>query len=720
MIKNLCFTLLFLSFFSAGISQAIQVKNIWTKPPSHIPNSVSVDAPLMGNGDITMSLGYVPNRLRYYLSKNDFWRMESKADQLSGPRIAAFVDINLNEFPDNNFYASQDLNDGVTTCMISKNRLQVKSWVSATENLIFLEMEAGSGSVDVSVDLTGPYNHQAVLKTGHDNEISWLNRSFVENVDIQTEVAVALKIHDESSNNFILKSGEKVFIVIAVDSRFKTENPLQSVIARCKVVDPALKENLLQKHKQWWKEYWNKSKLEVEDSVLMKAYYQGLYTMAACSRDINFPPGIFGWNTSDEPGWNGDYHLNYNHFAPYYALYGANRIEQGITQDAPLLDFIPRGEWYAKNVTGTRGILYPVGIGPKGIETTRNFPNESWIKSGNIEKGGLFWQQRSNAAYGLVNMAQCWRLTYDKAYGGKIYPYVLGIIDFWEDYLKYENGRYVIYSDAIHEGSGENKNPILTLGLLRNAFSLAIDLTNELNKDKKRVTKWKDILSKLSDFPTQERNGKKVFRYTEEGVAWWNDNGLGIQHIYPANAINLDSDKELLQVSQNTISEMHRWQDFNTSNSFFVAAVRVGYDPVIILKELHDYALHTYPNGFQLNNPHGIENACTVANTLTEMFCMSAGNVIRLFRNFPEDKNAGFENIRTWGAFLVSAQLKKGIISGVVLLSEKGRNCTIINPWPDKKVTLFRNGRKAETLKGNRLMFKTSEGEKIELKQLDI
>jgi hypothetical protein len=141
---------------------------------------------------------------------------------------------------------------------------------------------------------------------------------------------------------------------------------------------------------------------------------------------------------------------------------------------------------------------------------------------------------------------------------------------------------------------------------------------------------------------------------------------------------------------------------------------------LVILKELHDYALHTYPNGFQLNNPHGIENACTVANTLTEMFCMSAGNVIRLFRNFPEDKNAGFENIRTWGAFLVSAQLKKGIISGVVLLSEKGRNCTIINPWPDKKVTLFRNGRKAETLKGNRLMFKTSEGEKIELKQLDI
>jgi len=707
--------LLSLSLFS-GIAQPPAFKNIWTNPPAHIPNDVSVDAPLMGNGDITMSVGYVPNRLRFYLSKNDFWRLKSQADNLSGPRIVAFVNLNLNSINNNDFQADQNLSDGVTTCTFSKSRLKVKSWVSATENLIFIELEGGKTTVDLSIDLTAPYNHQTILKTGQDKNISWLTRSFTEEVDIPTEVAVALKITNQTSNNITLKPGQKVIISLAIESKFKTENPLQAVLDKCTQVNESNLPTLVQKHTQWWNDYWNKSSVEIGDTVLMKAYYQGLYTMAACSRDEKFPPGIFGWITSDKPGWNGDYHLNYNFFAPFYALYGANRIAQGIPQDAPLLDFIPRGKWYAQQVTKTRGMLYPVGIGPLGIEPTRN-SNKEWEKSGNIEQGGLFWQQRSNAAYGLVNLAQCWYLTYDKAYGEKIYPFVTEVVDFWEDYLKYENGRYVIYRDAIHEGSGWDKNPILSLGLIRNAFSLAIDLSQELKRDMKRQAKWKDILSKLSAYPTQERNGEKVFRYTEEGIDWWKDNGLGIQHIYPSNGVTLDSEKGLLKVAQNTIFQMQRWQDFNTSSSFYMAAIRVGFDPVVLLKELHNYALHTYPNGFQLNNPHGIENSCTVTNAINEMLCMSVGHVIRLFPDCPKDQDAGFNQIRTWGAFLVSAQQKNSEVSDVKITSEKGRNCTMVNPWPGKKITLFRNGKKGETSSGERITFKTSPGETIECRE---
>ena len=74
----------------------------------------------------------------------------------------------------------------------------------------------------------------------------------------------------------------------------------------------------------------------------MKAYYQGLYTMGACSRDKRFPPALFGWVTTDKPTWNGDYHLNYNFYAPFYGLYSANRIEQATGQETPLLDFMQR------------------------------------------------------------------------------------------------------------------------------------------------------------------------------------------------------------------------------------------------------------------------------------------------------------------------------------------------------------------------------------------
>lgn len=703
---------------SSSIKQINSLHNIWSETPTRIPNNVAIDAPLMGNGDVTMSVGYKENKLRYYLSKNDFWRLRSQSDDLSGPRVVSFVDIQIDGFNESDFSAKQSIKNGLTTCLLnnSAQTIKSKSWVSATDNLLFIELEAIDKATKVSINLSVPENKRAEVKEGKAKGIHWLTRAFVDSVDIPTKVAVALKINNYKENNVTLEVGKKLVIAIAVESAFKQDDPLKYVVGKVAKTNNKATKKLFQQHNKWWNTYWSMSSISISDPVLMKAYYQGLYTMAACSRDLKFPPGIFGWTTTDRPRWNGDYHLNYNFEAPFYGLYAANRLEQGEPHDAPLIDFMAKGEAYAKQITHGRGVLYPVGIGPLGTDVTKNHPAHN--NSKDTEEGGLFFGQRSNSAYGLINMAQYWRSTYDTDYGRKIYPYALAVVNFWEDYLRFENGRYVIYGDAIHEGSGEDKNPILSLGLLRNAFDLIIDLSTTLKVDEDQQEGWKNILSKLSDFPVQTRNGKKVFRYTEEGVAWWSGNGLGIQQIYPANAITLDSDQELLVVAQNTIDEMQRWHDSNTSSSFFTAAVRVGYNPQKIMTELRKYAQHTYPNGFQMNNPHGIENSCTVTNALNEMLCMSAGNVIRLFSVFPKDQNASFNNLRTWGAFLVSAKLNDGIINQVKIKSEKGMPCTIINPWPNKKVLLVRNGKKAETLEGDRITFPTNLNETIEVIQI--
>ena len=713
----MCLAILSQSFIAVNC-QPGSYKNNWREAPRNIPNNTSIDAPLMGNGNITMSVGYKGNCLRYYLSKNDFWRLRSQADNLSGPRVVGFLDISIDGFNNADFQAEQLIRNGITTCRISKNgvaAIEAKSWVSATENLIMIELVAVGKEIKTTIKLSDTVNRQARLSIGVTGDIQWLTRSFSDSVDISTKVAVALKILGHTGNEVVLKPGRKLVLALCIESSFKNKDPLKYILSRIRETDMRSIDNLRVEHNKWWDDYWKSSSVFIEDTVLMKAWYKGLYTMASCSRDPEFPPGLFGWTTTDTPAWNGDYHLNYNFQAPFYSLYSSNHLEQAIPHDAPLLDFMDRGEWYALNAKKARGILYPVGIGPLGIEVTRNFSVGGYQKSDDIELEGLFYGQRSNAAYGLVNMAQCWRCTYDLEYGRKIYPYALAVVSFWEDYLKYENGRYVIYADAIHEGSGKDMNPVLSLGLIRNAFDLILDLSRTLGRNTDRQTKWKDILLKISSFPVQIRNGRMVFRYTEKGLDWVDGNGLGIQHIYPSNAIHLDSDPELLVVARNTIDEMQRWHDMNTSNSFFVAAVRVGYDPLKILKELHKYALNTNPNGFQLNNPHGIENSCTVTNALNEMLCMSVGNVIRLFGNFPSDINAGFDKLRCWGAFLVSAILKDGIISGVKIFSEKGRNCTMVNPWPGRKVQLIRNGKSVMVLEGSRFSFDTSVNELSEL-----
>ncbi|MCP5537350.1 MAG: hypothetical protein H7A51_14100 [Akkermansiaceae bacterium] len=523
--------------------------------------------------------------------------------------------------------------------------------------------------------------------------------------------------------SFMLVPGKPVDVVLAMDSVFDAADYQSRVVKAARELQQADLAAMARAHRDWWSAYWQRSWIKIGDPELELAYYRSLYGIGACSRNLRFPAAIFGWDTTDEPSWHGDYHLNYNHFAPFYAMYSANRLEQGDPQDTPMLEFIKRGAWYAKNVTKTRGVLFPVGIGPCGIETTNG--RSSHVTGANAELGGLFFQQRSNAAYSLVNIAQRWRCSYDLEYAKKVYPLVRDVALFWEDYLVEEKGRYVIVGDAVHEGSGQDLNPILSLGMVRNSLDLALDMSAALRVDLDKKKKWQHILTHLSGWSTQEMKGKTVFRYTEKGTAWWPNNTLGIQQIYPANCIGLDSDAKWLKVAHNTIDVMGRWLDGNGSNSFFPAAVRVGYDPEVILGQLRRYSAHTYPNGFQAGNPHGIENLSTVPNTLNEMLCMShvpvggdtrKESVIRVFPVWPKDKDARFHQIRCWGAFLVSSELKNSRVQYVKITSERGRTCTVVNPWPGKNVVLVGPTRK-EVLKGDTLSFETTAGEALELRE---
>ncbi len=214
-----------------------------------------------------------------------------------------------------------------------------------------------------------------------------------------------------------------------------------------------------------------------------------------------------------------------------------------------------------------------------------------------------------------------------------------------------------------------------------------------------------------------EKDGVKVFRDTEKGTEWSPNNTCGIQHIYPAGAIGPDSDPKWLEVARNTIRVMNRWIDNNGMSSIYPAAVRVGYDPQVVLKELRSMVeTKGGTNGFTNGIVEGVENCSIVPNTVNEMLCMGHGHVVRVFPSWPKDKDARFANLRTWGAFLVSGEQQGGVVRQVAIRSERGRNCTVVNPWGDKSIEVFRDGKKAETVKGGRITLKTAVGECLELR----
>jgi alpha-L-fucosidase 2 len=216
--------------------------------------------------------------------------------------------------------------------------------------------------------------------------------------------------------------------------------------------------------------------------------------------------------------------------------------------------------------------------------------------------------------------------------------------------------------------------------------------------------------------PTRERNGKTVFRYSEKGTAWNNGNALGIHHIFPAGAIGLDSDPNLLTTSINTIDEMHRWADYNGFSSWYTACARVGCDPHIILEKLRiECDQHGFPNGILYYGGGGIES-CGGFLAVNEMMFQSYDGVMRFFPDWPKDQNARFGTFRAVGAFLVSAEIKNGDITGVKIVSEKAKDCVVLNPWPGQTVHVIRSGRSAESVTGLRFILKTTAGETVELR----
>ncbi|HSC55359.1 MAG TPA: hypothetical protein VLC98_17125 [Phnomibacter sp.] len=705
-------------------------RNVFEMPPSKTPATVAVDAPLLGNGFTLAALAGSPDQQTYYLSRNDFWRLKTGYDQ-SFPAVLGKLQINIPLLAQAGYRVEQDLYNAATIAHFKKGDtvVMVRSEMMATKDMLVIEI-ANTGRVAIAgnVQLMLPQQDQFsndkrftdTTVSGNDaGGVQWIQRGFVKDVSIKTVAAAALKIIGIKDDGFILAPGQKITAVCVVSGNFKSTNGLAYVRQYVKQISVEEVTTKRKEHLTWWHRFWNESFVDIADSVIEHQYYRSQYNMASCSHDPKFPPGIFGWVTQEHPAWNGDYHLNYNYSAPFYALASSNHLQQLWPYEAPLIDFMDRGRYYSSHITHIpEGVLYPVGIGPLGIETTRG-KEPGAAKDPVVEAEGLFYGQKSNAAYCVTNLSMAFYRTYDPVFAKRVYPFIRSVAVFWQHYLKKDGDRYIIENDAIHEGTIGTMNPILSLGLVPMVFRTAIDMSILLKTDSSLRSDWKYKLDHMAGYTTQVRNGKTVFRYSEKGTDWWGDNTLGIQHIYPAGLIGLETDSNTLQIAKNTIDVLHRWKDFNGTNSFYPAAVRVGYNADSILRNLHAYSLHTYPNGFQRNNPHGIENCSTVPNTINEMLCMSNQQVLRVFKVWPRAMDASFSNIRADGAFLVSSSLKNGRVQFVKIISEQGRTCVFENPWPGRVLLVKSNKGKTQKLSGERIQLSTLRSETLMVTALE-
>jgi hypothetical protein len=63
----------------------------------------------------------------------------------------------------------------------------------------------------------------------------------------------------------------------------------------------------------------------------------------------------------------------------------------------------------------------------------------------------------------------------------------------------------------------------------------------------------------------------------------------------------------------------------------------------------------------------------------------------------------------------VASALKGGEVQYVRISSEKGRPCTLVNPWPGRRVAVNRGDGRTETVSGARFTLATKVDEKLRL-----
>ena len=186
--------------------------------------------------------------------------------------------------------------------------------------------------------------------------------------------------------------------------------------------------------------------------------------------------------------------------------------------------------------------------------------------------------------------------------------------------------------------------------------------------------------------------------------------------IFPAGAIGLESDPKMLEICHNTIDEMLG----GVQRKRYLVVLH-GMCPLRVrsqdyLAKLHGPMRPHKPSQILFCTYGGGDRKLWSIDGIDEMLLQSYEGVIRIFPDWPKDEDARFGNLRAVGAFLVSAELKNGAATGVKILSEKGRDCTVQNPWPGRRVILLRNSRPVQIFSGARFIFKTGVNDLVELK----
>ena len=443
-------------------------------------------------------------------------------------------------------------------------------------------------------------------------------------------------------------------------------------------------------HKQWWLNYWQQSSVSIPDPQLQKQYDLEMYKFGAASRKGSPPITLQAVWTADNgklPPWKGDLHNDLNTQLSYWPSYIGNHPEEGAVFTDWLWQYKTSFEQYAKKYFGAGGLNVP------GVATLTGEPMGGWH---------MYSLSPTIGAWLAQHFYLQWRYTMDREFlANRAYPWFSATAKFLEQVTEIKNGvRKLPMSSSPEFRDNRMEAWFLDmsnydLALCLFTFEKAAELAIELNLNAE-AEHWKVILAQFGKYDLDETSGLSVAKDFP-----LNESHRHFSHtmaFHPLGLLDFDNpedkeiiEKSILRMEKNGSSQWCGYSFSWLANIY--ARMYRGDDAAKVLKIFS--SCFCSPNSFHLNgdqckaghssftyDPFTLEGNFAFASGVQEMLLQSHNGVIQIFPAVPSEwKNISFENLRTEGAFLVSARKENGVLDSFTINAPEGGIARIRLPF---------------------------------------
>lgn len=432
-------------------------------------------------------------------------------------------------------------------------------------------------------------------------------------------------------------------------------------------------EQAYQEHKDYWKQFWNRSYLKVsakdeeqqEADTITRMWHLQRYTIACAGRGtfpLKFNGSIF--NVGDEHNvpnpycsqnysadfraWGGCYWFQ-NQRQIYWAMLASGDFECMVPFFRMYYNALPFSKFMTRTWFGHEGAFFPETMyfwgsynrADYGLTPASERKDPADVESGYVKR---YWQGGLELS---CMMLDYYRYTLDtKTFTELLYPVIREVLTFYDQHYPVgADGKMRTEPAQCLETIWNAKNPLPEIAGLQAVLEALLEVPHSLLDEQERT--WlSGLLAKVPSLTIGLKNGKRCLMCCEDGeTETHNQENISMYAVFPYRRYGLLHDD--LEMIRETFAQ----RDFDAcyscwhNNNVFAAYLGLEKDARKNLAKrycLHDgYRFPTFYVDGDWVPDH--DNGSVAQQTIQAMLLQSEGDTLLLFPAFPKEWDAEFK-----------------------------------------------------------------------------